>query len=458
MVLWWNAKTAGAAGTQGLHTFGGYGLTSEYDIHLYNLRARALPLLLGDPEELLAEAGRRLYQGETTALPDVGTISIDFDLGDDARVLAAEVSAFFEKTLTPELKAKAHYSYAGHDDYVFKRLAEEKLLFPGWSEEYGGRAASAYALSAASAVWEDFGWSSHSAGTSNMVGWIMQRFGSDELKAEALAKVAAGDAVCSLGFSEPGSGSDVFAAVTRATPEGNGWRINGSKMFTSGANIAKYVLMLARTNFDVAKHKGLTMFIVPLDSVGVEIQPVYTFQDERTNITYYDNVFIPDSYRLGQVDGGVRVMAASLELEHGASFVKTQRHMLHQAEAFCRETKRGGVCLIDKEDTIRRLARVATHIQVATVIYYRALWASAEDKGLPALGPASKLFSSEKFQSDAADLLNLAGPEGLATEGAAGFLNLSYRHAHGTTIYGGTSEVHRSMIAERQLGMPRTRA
>jgi alkylation response protein AidB-like acyl-CoA dehydrogenase len=458
MALWWNAKTAGAAGTQALHTFGGYGLTTEYDIYLYNLRARALPLLLGDPEALLVEAGRRLYQGETASLPDVGAVSIDFDLGDDARALASEVNAFFDRTLTPELQAKAHYSFAGHDDHVFKRLAEEKLLFPGWSKEHGGRAASPYAISAVSEVWEDHGWSSHSAGTTNMVGFIMQRFGTEDLQAEALVKVAAGEAVCSLGFSEPGSGSDVFAAVTRATPDGNGWRINGSKMFTSGANIAKYVLMLARTDFDVPKHKGLTMFIVPLDAVGVEIQPVYTFQDERTNITYYDNVYIPDSYRLGPVDGGTRVMAASLELEHGASFVKAQRHMLEEAESFCRQTRRGGSLLIDKEDTVRRLARAATHIQLSTVIYYRALWSSAENKGLQALGPASKMFSSGKFQSDSADLLNLTGQAGLSTEGSAGFMNLSYRHAHGTTIYGGTSEVHRSMIAERVLGMPRTRA
>ncbi|WP_174274606.1 acyl-CoA dehydrogenase family protein [Sphingomonas bacterium] len=458
MALWWNAKTAGAAGSQALHTFGGYGLTNEYDIYLYNLRARALPMLLGDPEEMLAEAGRRLYQGEQVSLPDVGEVSIDFDLGDEAHALAAEVDAFFTRTLTPELKAKAHYSYAGHDDYVHKRLAEENLLFPGWSKEYGGREASPYALSAVASVWEDHGWSSHAAGTSSMVGWIMQRFGTDDLKEEALARVVAGDAVCSLGFSEPGSGSDVFAAATRATPDGNGWRINGSKMFTSGANFAEYVLLLARTNFDVPKHKGLTMFIVPLKSEGVEIQPVYTFQDERTNITYYDNVYIPDSYRLGPVDGGVRVMAASLELEHGASFVKVQRHMLHEAETFCRETIRKGTRLIEREDTVRRLARAAVHIELSTVIYYRALWASVEKREVPAAGPASKMFSSEKFLKDAADLLNLSGQAGLAKDGSAGFLNLSYRHAHGTTIYGGTSEVHRSMIAERQLGMPRTRS
>src|SRR6185437_801931 len=109
------------------------------------------------------------------------------------------------------------------------------------------------------------------------------------------------------------------------------WRIDGQKMFTSGANMADYVLMITRTNTEVAKHKGLTMFIVPLKADGVAIQPVYTFQDERTNITYYDNVRVPDSWRLGDVDGGVRVLSASLEMEHSASWARTQRHMLRSA-------------------------------------------------------------------------------------------------------------------------------
>ena len=156
-----------------------------------------------------------------------------------------------------------------------------------------------------------------------MVGTIIWRYGSDELKRDVLSKIVSGESICSLGYSEPGCGSDVFAAATRATRDGAGWRIDGQKMFTSGANLADYVLMLTRTDPDVPKHKGLTMFIVPLKAPGVEVKPVYTFQDERTNITYYDGVKIPDSYRLGDVNGGVKVMSAGLELEHGGGFSKS---------------------------------------------------------------------------------------------------------------------------------------
>lgn len=459
LALWWTTDTAARAVAQSLHTFGGYGLTTEYDIYLYNLRAKGWPLVLGDPARVLEEAGRRLYAGETAQLPDVGEVSIDFDLGEEAHEMAAELNDFFNRTLTPQLRAKAHYSFDGFDAGVHRKLAEARLLFPSWPTEYGGRDAPPYAMNALSQVWEEQGWTSHPVGTTSMVGTMIRLFGSDELKEEALTKIVAGEAICSLGYSEPGCGSDVFAAKTRATPDGEGWwRIDGSKMFTSGANIAQYVLMLTRTNPDVPKHKGLTMFIVPLDAEGIEIQPVHTFQDERTNITYYDGVRVKDSYRLGPVDGGVKVMAGALELEHGGGFTKVQRAMVHAAEKLCLEIQYGGRALIEDVDAQKRLARSTLHTHLSEVLGNRALWAGVRKLPNRAYGPMVKMFSSEKFQSDSRDLLDLTAPHSLSKrEGAAGFLNQCYRHAQGTTIYGGTSEVHRSMIAERALGLPRTR-
>jgi alkylation response protein AidB-like acyl-CoA dehydrogenase len=459
LTAWWNTDTAGRAVAQALHTFGGYGLTTEYDIHLYNLRAKAWPLVFGDPSRLLEEAGRRLYAGETAELPDVGALAIDFDLGDEAHTLASEVHAFFEKTLTPELRAKAHYSFDGHDAGVHRKLAQAGLLFPSWPKESGGRAAPPYAMNALHQAWEEVGWSSHAISTTGMVGAMIRLFGSDELKREVLTKIVAGEAVCSLGYSEPGCGSDVFAAQTRATRDGEGWRIDGSKMFTSGAEIADYVLMLTRTNPDVPKHKGLTMFIVPLKTPGVSIQPVFTFQDERTNITYYDGVKVKDSYRLGAVDGGVKVMAGALEMEHGGGFSKSQRHLVHAAEQLCREIRYRGRPLIEDATAQVRLARSTAHVFLSEVIAYRAVWAAVQRMPNGGYGPMAKLFSSEKFLKDSADLLNLTAPYSLSKRtGPAGFLNQCYRHAQGTTIYGGTSEVHRSMIAERGLGLPRSRA
>jgi alkylation response protein AidB-like acyl-CoA dehydrogenase len=459
LALWWNARTASRAVAQALHTFGGYGLTTEYDIHLYNLRAKSLPLILGDPANLLEEAGRRLYSGETVSLPDAGAVSVEFDFGDEARALAAEVDAFFEANLTPELRARAHYSFDGHVPEFHKKIAEARLHLPGWPAEFGGRDANAYAAHAAYAAWEKHGWTTHAVGVTSLVGTMIRMFGGEELKHEVLSRIVAGDCICSLGFSEPASGSDVFAAKTRATQEGNSWRIDGQKMFTSGANLADYVLMLARTDPDSAKHRGLTMFIVPLKTEGVEIQPIFTFQGERTNTTFYDEVKIPDSYRLGEVNGGARVMSASLAMEHGASWDKTQWHLLHEAETFCRDTKRDDKPMIEDGKVTTRLAKVTAHNLITEMLAWRAMWAAVEKRPAQGQGSMGKLFSSESFLADSADLLDLCAPESLTeSSGPAAYINLSYRHAQGTTIYGGTSEVHRSVVAERALNLPRTRA
>jgi alkylation response protein AidB-like acyl-CoA dehydrogenase len=459
MALWWAAKTAGSVGIQATRTFGGYGLSTEYDIHLYNLRAKAWPAIMGDPQYLLEEAGRRLYASETAVLPDVGAISIDFDLGEDARALAEEVDAFFAATLTPELKAHAHHSWQGHHPYVHKKMAEANLLFPAWPKEKGGRGATPYARYAAAEVWARYGWSGHATGTTLMIAAMVDRFGSEKARKDVLEPILAGDIVCSLGYSEPGSGSDVFAAQTKATRDGDGWRIDGTKMFTSGAEMSSYVLMLCRTNPDVAKHKGLTMFIVPLKTEGVTVQPVYTFQDERTNITFYDGVRIPDDYRLGEVDGGVRTMSAALELEHGGSgFARALAALATAAEEICREVVQDGRPLIEHASAQMRLARTMTHSLVSEMLALRALWAAENKIDVPAAGPMSKMFSSEKFLEDSSDLLNLTAPLSLSKrEGPAEVINVSYRFAHGATIWAGTSEVHRSMIAERVLGLPRSR-
>ena len=442
-----------------MRTFGGYGLTTEYDIHLYNLRAKALPLIAGDTGRLLDEAAGRFYRGDRAALPDVGAVPIDLDLGDEARALAEEVDAFFKATLTPELKAHAHYSWDGHHPEVHKKLAEAGLLFPAWPKEKGGRGASPYASHAASAQFEDHHWSGHAIGTTQMVAAIVDRYGGEELHREVLGPIMRGEAICSLGYSEPGSGSDVFAAQCKATPEGNGWRIDGTKMFTSGANLSDFVLMLCRTNSEVAKHKGLTMFIVPTKAEGFSVQPVFTFQDERTNITFYDGVRIPDSYRLGEVDGGVRAMSAALEMEHGGGGYT--RHIvatIEAAEQLCAQIPAEGGTLIDDRLAQRRLAQARAGAAVAEMIGLRALWSAENRLGLPAAGPMSKVFSTEMFLAVASDLLDLTAPLSLSKrDGAAGYINQSYRHAHGTTIYAGTSEVHRSMIAEKALGLPRSR-
>ncbi|MET0363937.1 MAG: acyl-CoA dehydrogenase family protein, partial [Sphingobium sp.] len=361
--------------------------------------------------------------------------------------------------VTDEEKAQFHYSWDGYNPRINKALADAGLLFLGWPKEMGGRGITPYAKIAAMEAFEEVGYNNPAHNVTAMVGAILYRFGSDEVKENILAKMMSGEAITSLGYSEPGSGSDVFAAQCRSHQEPDGsWRINGTKMWTSGANITDYVFMLTRSDPEATKHKGLTMFIVPLKTEGVTVQAVHTFMDERTNITFYDNVPIPDSYRLGPVNEGARTMSAGLELEHGGGFGKVQRAMLAAAEELCHTIHHGNHALIVEPGVQQRLAKSYANLVVSDLLSFRSIWGSVNKKNLPGVGPMAKMFTSECFQEDSRDLLDLTAPLSLSKrDGPAGFLNQCYRHAQGTTIYGGTSEVHRSMVAEKALGMPRTR-
>jgi alkylation response protein AidB-like acyl-CoA dehydrogenase len=151
-------------------------------------------------------------------------------------------------------------------------------------------------------------------------------------------------------------------------------------------------------------------------------------------------------------------MAASLEIEHGSSFFRFQRHMVESAERLCRAQQRNGRPKIEDPRVTARLARAAANCAAAQVLHYRALWVTEERKPNHAYGPASKMFSSEAFRADSADLLNLTAPESLASASKdAAVVNRAYRHSQLAAVYGGTTEVHRSMIAEKHLGLPRTR-
>jgi alkylation response protein AidB-like acyl-CoA dehydrogenase len=460
MAYWWAAHTSSRAVAQSLHTFGGYGLSLEYDIQLYHRRAKSMALVMGDPLDELNRVGERLWKKVApAALPDAGEIGIDFGYGDRADKLATQTRAFFERVLTPELRKRSHHSFDGHDWGVHRAAGAEKLLYPTWPVQFGGRDADPYEAVASAHVWDENDWTINAVAVSNMVGWIIMGYGSPELQRQVLPRMAAGDVICSLGYTEPGCGSDVFAAKTRAVRDGDTWIINGQKMFTSGANLAQYVMLLTRTDPDAPKHLGITLFLVPLDSQGIEIQPVYTYPDERTNVTFYSDVRVPDLYRLGAVNAGLQAMTVALKLEQGgAGFIIPHRRALQRAIEWARAATRNGRPALDDPQVLGRLSRVAVNSEVSDTIFRRSLWAHANDVPDRAFGPMSKLFSTEVFLRDSTDLLDLAAPDSLFKgQDGLGLVERSHRHAAATTIYGGTSEIQRSLIAEKALGLPRSR-
>jgi alkylation response protein AidB-like acyl-CoA dehydrogenase len=460
VLFWWCSRTATHCVAHSIHTFGGYGLTNEYDLQLYHRRAKAWSLVLGDPEAELVRAGRRLFLGATASLPEPGPVDVDFTPPPGGQELARETRALFGTLLDPKKHMLGDHSFESHDWDVHRALGKAGLLFPDWPVRWGGRGADADSTRASLTVWQEVGYAGLPRSVTAMVGHIVQKFGQPELQQEVLTRFGRGEISACLGYTEPSGGSDVFAAKTRATRDGDHWIINGQKMFTSGANLASYVLLITRTDPHAPKHKGITVFLVPLDRPGIEIRPVYTFMDERTNATFYTDVRIEDRYRLGEVNAGAKTLAAALSMEQGGSYYHHQIHeMIDAVSAWARNTERDGRPLIEDSGTLARLARAYTDALIAEALSARAVWTRWAGQPDQAYGPASKVFSTEAFITDSADLLDLAAPQSLlrGKEGL-GLVEKGYRHSTATSIYGGTSEVLRSMVAERRLGLPRSRA
>jgi alkylation response protein AidB-like acyl-CoA dehydrogenase len=191
------------------------------------------------------------------------------------------------------------------------------------------------------------------------------------------------------------------------------------------------------------------------------VQAVFTLSGERTNITYYHEVRIPDAWRIGEVDGGWRVMTASLQDEHSAGFGSRIERLLSHTEAWAAEnTDADGHRRLDDPDVRARLGRAATELEVSRLLQRRSAWMAEAGVVPETEGPMSKLFSSEALERAAQDLTEMIGPDALRsyfepTAPQGGRIEHMLRFSLGTTIYAGTSEVQRTIIAQRGLGLPR---
>ena len=296
--------------------------------------------------------------------------------------------------------------------------------------------------------------------TTLMVARVIRAVGSDELKAEILPKAVRGELTISLGMTEPEVGSDVAAVQTRAHRDGDGWVINGSKMFTTNGHVTDFVFLLARTDPDQPSHRGLTTFLVPLDHPGVEVQAVHTLSGERTNITYYGDVQLDDRWRIGEVDQGWSGLMLALQEEHSAPFAPHLDRLLEETEAWARTPQGTGELPIDDPHVQEVLCRAATDLEVAHLLEWRTTWMEANGTVPVSEGPMSKLFSTEALVRQAERLCELVGPDALRsrldpTAPREGRIEHALRLAVGTTIYAGTSEIQRNIIAQRALGLPR---
>ncbi|MGA2474258.1 MAG: acyl-CoA dehydrogenase family protein, partial [Acidimicrobiales bacterium] len=242
-------------------------------------------------------------------------MTMDFRLGEGSDALRDEARQFLDEHFTDDVRERMHRTGVHHDWDFHKARVDHGMLAPGWPEVYGGQGRDSLEVLALAEEFQSAGAPTYGGSTTLMVANVIRHMGTEEQKRLIVPQALGGEIIIALGFTEPEAGSDVAAAQTRAVRDGDEWVINGQKMFTTNAQEADYVFLLTRTNSEVAKHKGLTTFLVPLRQPGVEIQPVFTVSGERTNLTFYTDVRVSDSLRIGEVDGGWEVMTVGLTFE-----------------------------------------------------------------------------------------------------------------------------------------------
>ncbi|MFV9634919.1 acyl-CoA dehydrogenase family protein [Mycobacterium neumannii] len=363
--------------------------------------------------------------------------------------------------LTPDIEERIYRSGVAHDDDFAKGLVDKGYFAPGWPTAFGGQDRTAWEEQALNEELMRTDAPVYLSETTRMVASIIRQIGTPAMKERILPGALTGDVTIALGFTEPECGSDVAAAATRAVRYSDGWVINGSKMFTTNGHIADYVFLLARTSPDKPKHKGLTMFLVPTSSDGFEAQAVWTLSGERTNITFYSDVRIGDEWRIGDVDAGWQVLGLSLQDEHASGWGPHIARLLHHAEEWATATHApDGSPAIAKTDVRRRIARVAMELEVAMLLQRRCVWMTENGHTPVAEGPMAKVFSTEALVRASQDIVELVGPDATRsvfepTAPERGRFEHLMRFALGTTIYAGTSEVQRTIIAQRGLGLPR---
>ncbi len=467
---WWCGEVADEAAGFSLHVHGGYGFMLEYDVQLHVRRAKATRLLLGDPgDELEAIAARRwgpdapdpaAVVAAATARPT--RPGMDFRFEPETEAFRAEVRAFIAEHLTEDIVTRAHATGTMHDWGFHQALCARGYLAAGWPVEVGGLGRSAIDQCLLSQELYGAGAPIDGLNIAAMVGATLLVCGTEEQKAEVVPRILAGDVLCCLGYSEPDAGSDVAAVATKAVRDGDHWVIDGQKMFTTMAHEAQYVFLLARTNPDAPKHKGLSMFLVPMDTPGIEITPVETMGGERTNITFYNEVRVPDTSRVGEVDDGWSVMHAALVYERSSANWGEPNHLVESVAAWALTPGPGGHRPFDAPGVRAALARASTELEAGRLLLFRTAWLSSQG-GMPQVeGSMAKLVITEAFVRASSDLLHRLGTAGLHQGGEpaavlGGLVEHAFRHAVVTTIYGGSSEVQREIIAGRALGLPRNR-
>jgi len=409
----------------------------------------------------------------------VATLSaMDLTYPTEAESFRKEIRTWLEENLPngwfePDFQLSDDERREFNENWTTK-LFEGGWICAGWPTEYGGKGLSLleqvvlneeFARAGAPFRADFFG--------DTLVGPTILQWGTDEQKAEFIPGILQGKIAWCQGFSEPNSGSDLASLKTAAVLDGDEWVINGQKVWTTQAQHADYVFLLARTDPDAPQHAGISYLLVPMHQPGVDVRPITQVDGTAEfNEVFFDNARCPKDNVIGGVNNGWKVAMTTLGFERGSSSTTGYRRFLKEWEQIVGDAKR-----LDKNgDPILRdrLVRAWEKVKIMQINGYRSLTDALNDTHHAALlGACNKMFWSEAHRDSmelALDVLGLEGQVLTGKGGAEGILpgfrrgradypvsdtQASFFFSRSETIWGGTAEIQRNIIGERALGLPK---
>ena len=391
---------------------------------------------------------------------------MDFDFSPDQTAFSETVERFLDANPDSDVFDVTRENMAQVVDTPARRAYMRKMADQGWlgitwPEEWGGQDGDGvyeYLLNEALA-----GRGGPQIGKGvGIIGKTLLAHGSDKLKAEFLPKILKNEVEFAVGYSEPEAGSDAASMKLRAVRDGEGWRLNGQKTWTTSAHFAEWYWVGARTDPDAPKHHGITLFLVPMDHPGITVRGIWTMGDERTNDVFFDDVWVSDEYVVGELNKGFQYISQALDLERFTmfSFAPIQQR-LNVLTDYVKEATRDDEPLREDAVVRKQVATLVTEAAVASLLGLRVV-AAAAGGGKPPTVEASgyKLYATELSKRLANATMDIASPGTqlrVGTEDApmTGRADSTYRYTVLDTIGGGTSEVQKNIIARRGLGLPK---
>ena len=377
--------------------------------------------------------------------------------------LRRDLRAYYAKLLTPEIREALHQGHGIGETMraVVRQMGADGWLGIGWPKEWGGQGRSQI---------EQFIFFDESmrAGapvpmlTINTVGPTLMRHGSDELKRFFLPRILKGEIHFCIGYTEPNAGTDLASLATRAVRDGDSYVINGQKIFTSLAGDADYIWLATRTNPEVPKHEGISIFAIDMKTPGIRVDPMHLLSEHDINSVFFDDVRVPVATLIGRENQGWRLITSQLNHER---VTLCSSGLLEQAydevHDWAKETRLAdGRRVIDQEWVQINLARVYAGLEFLRLINWKVAWTGTQGRLDVADASTIKVFGTEFYLESFRLLMEIVGPRAYLRRGSPqalhlGRLEMLYRSLLILTFGGGTNEVQRDLIGMFGLGLPR---